>query len=140
MLACCFDVQIEFMAEDEMVEIVPNLRMDSLNFICVMPPSLPLLHAQKYLYAFFFSSILFGLIFLFVIYWFGVMAGGLWTILSTIGSSSAALVSSGFEEEREMHNQASSVDVNWCVLDRGDISFPLFFQSDAAIYSSVISG
>jgi len=55
MLACCFDVQIEFMAEDEMVEIVPNLRMDSLNFICVMPPSLPLLHAQKYLYAFFFS-------------------------------------------------------------------------------------
>lgn len=26
--------EIEFMAEDEMVEIVPNLRMDSLNFIC----------------------------------------------------------------------------------------------------------
>ncbi|CAN1798303.1 DNA replication complex GINS protein PSF2 [Linum perenne] len=24
----------EFMAEDELVEIVPNLRMDSLNFIC----------------------------------------------------------------------------------------------------------
>lgn len=68
------------------------------------------------------------------------MAGGLWTILSTIGSSSAALVSSGFEEEREMHNQASSVDVNWCVLDLDDISFSLFFQSDAAIYSSVISG
>jgi hypothetical protein len=68
------------------------------------------------------------------------MAGGLWTILSTIGSSSAALVSSSFEEEREMHNQASSVDVNWCVLDLDDISFSLFFQSDAAIYSSVISG
>ena len=56
MLACCFAVQIEFMAEDEMVEIVPNLRMDSLNFICVMPPSPPLLYAQKYLYAFFFFS------------------------------------------------------------------------------------
>ncbi|KAI5578799.1 hypothetical protein BDE02_08G050300 [Populus trichocarpa] len=26
--------EIEFMAEDEPVEIVPNLRMDSLNFIC----------------------------------------------------------------------------------------------------------
>ncbi|KAH8501544.1 hypothetical protein H0E87_016367 [Populus deltoides] len=26
--------EIEFMAEDELVEIVPNLRMDSLNFIC----------------------------------------------------------------------------------------------------------
>ncbi|KAI9389518.1 hypothetical protein POPTR_008G056200v4 [Populus trichocarpa] len=27
--------EIEFMAEDEPVEIVPNLRMDSLNFICL---------------------------------------------------------------------------------------------------------
>ncbi|CAK7325694.1 unnamed protein product [Dovyalis caffra] len=26
--------EIEFMAEDELVEIVPNLRMDSLNFLC----------------------------------------------------------------------------------------------------------
>ncbi|OAY46101.1 DNA replication complex GINS protein PSF2 [Manihot esculenta] len=26
--------EVEFMAEDELVEIVPNLRMDSLNFIC----------------------------------------------------------------------------------------------------------
>ncbi|XP_059458672.1 DNA replication complex GINS protein PSF2 isoform X2 [Corylus avellana] len=27
--------EVEFIAEDEMVEIVPNLRMDALNFICV---------------------------------------------------------------------------------------------------------
>ncbi|KDP44955.1 hypothetical protein JCGZ_01455 [Jatropha curcas] len=26
--------EVEFIAEDELVEIVPNLRMDSLNFIC----------------------------------------------------------------------------------------------------------
>ncbi|CAI0443186.1 unnamed protein product [Linum tenue] len=26
--------EVEFVAEDELVEIVPNLRMDSLNFIC----------------------------------------------------------------------------------------------------------
>lgn len=26
--------EVEFIAEDEMVEIVPNLRMDALNFIC----------------------------------------------------------------------------------------------------------
>ena len=40
MLGCCFFFfsQIEFMAEDELVEIVPNLRMDSLNFICVISP------------------------------------------------------------------------------------------------------
>ena len=57
------------------------------------------------------------------------MAGGLWSISSTTGSSSAALVSSGFEEEREMHNQASFVDVSWCVLDLDDTSFLLFFQS-----------
>lgn len=25
------------MAEDELVEIVPNMRMDPLNFICVFP-------------------------------------------------------------------------------------------------------
>lgn len=28
-------VQVEFVAEDEMVEIVPNMRMDSLHLICV---------------------------------------------------------------------------------------------------------
>ncbi|OMO96851.1 GINS complex, subunit Psf2 [Corchorus olitorius] len=26
--------EVEFMAEDELIEIVPNMRMDSLNFIC----------------------------------------------------------------------------------------------------------
>ncbi|KAM4093997.1 hypothetical protein ACB094_06G161300 [Castanea mollissima] len=26
--------EVEFIAEDEMVEIVPNLRMDALNFVC----------------------------------------------------------------------------------------------------------
>jgi len=41
------------------------------------------------------------------------MSGGLWSLSSTISSSSAALVSGGFKEEREMHNQAASVDVNW---------------------------
>ncbi|KAJ6432652.1 hypothetical protein OIU84_019819 [Salix udensis] len=39
--------EIEFMAEDEMTEIVPNLRMDSLNFICGdYGPFLPQLAAQ----------------------------------------------------------------------------------------------
>ena len=28
-------VQVEFVAEDEIVEIVPNIRMEALNMICV---------------------------------------------------------------------------------------------------------
>ncbi|KAK3166629.1 hypothetical protein QOZ80_1AG0048290 [Eleusine coracana subsp. coracana] len=29
--------KVEFLAEDEIVEIVPNIRMDALNMICVSP-------------------------------------------------------------------------------------------------------
>lgn len=29
-------IQVEFMAEDELIEIVPNMKMDPLNFICVI--------------------------------------------------------------------------------------------------------
>lgn len=29
-------VQVEFLAEDEMIEIVPNMTMDTLNLICVI--------------------------------------------------------------------------------------------------------
>lgn len=29
-------MQLEFLAEDEMIEIVPNMRMDPLNLICVI--------------------------------------------------------------------------------------------------------
>jgi GINS complex subunit 2 len=28
-------VQVEFVAEDEIVEVVPNIRMEALNMICV---------------------------------------------------------------------------------------------------------
>ena len=31
-------LQVEFVAEDEIVEIVPNIRMDALNMICVRLP------------------------------------------------------------------------------------------------------
>jgi GINS complex subunit 2 len=39
-------LQVEFVAEDEIVEIVPNIRMDALNMICVRlpPPSLSTPH------------------------------------------------------------------------------------------------
>lgn len=35
-LILTFHTQVEFMAEDEMVEIVPNMNMDPLNFIAVI--------------------------------------------------------------------------------------------------------
>ena len=45
--AVCNDVidfsishQVEFMAEDEMVGIVPNMNMEPLNFIAVISPQL----------------------------------------------------------------------------------------------------
>jgi hypothetical protein len=34
-------LQVEFVAEDEIVEIVPNIRMDALNMICVRLPPPP---------------------------------------------------------------------------------------------------
>lgn len=39
------------MAEDELVEIVPNLRMDSLNFICVFS-SFSLFSVRSCIFAF----------------------------------------------------------------------------------------
>lgn len=33
-------LQVEFVAEDEIVEIVPNIRMEALNMICVSCQSL----------------------------------------------------------------------------------------------------
>ena len=35
-------LQVEFVAEDEIVEIVPNIRMDALNMICVRLPPPPI--------------------------------------------------------------------------------------------------
>lgn len=32
-------LQVEFVSEDETVGIVPNIRMDALNMICVRLPS-----------------------------------------------------------------------------------------------------
>lgn len=32
---CYSFVQVEFMAEDESINIVPNVRMDTLHMICV---------------------------------------------------------------------------------------------------------
>ncbi|KAK6117912.1 hypothetical protein DH2020_048349 [Rehmannia glutinosa] len=68
--------ELEFLAEDEMIEIVPNLRMDPLNFI------------------------------------------------STANSnSSAALVGRGLEEERQVHNSSSRMDVRSLIEDIKDVRF-----------------
>jgi len=36
---------VEFFAEDEMIEIVPNISMEALNMICVIPSPLTLILA-----------------------------------------------------------------------------------------------
>lgn len=36
--------QVEFVAEDEVVEIVPNIRMDALNLLCVRASPIPAFH------------------------------------------------------------------------------------------------
>jgi hypothetical protein len=88
-----FVVQVEFIAEDEMVEIVPNLRMDALNLISVIivsnftPLSL-FLFLRPNLIAY-------------------NLLGGFWSFLSTNNNSSAALASGGVEEEREVHYSAA---------------------------------
>jgi GINS complex subunit 2 len=43
-------LQVEFVAEDEIVDIVPNIRMDALNMICVrlrLPPISISLHCRS---------------------------------------------------------------------------------------------
>lgn len=88
-----FVVQVEFIAEDEMVEIVPNLRMDALNLISVIivssftPLSLFLFLLPK--------LIAYNLL------------GGFWSFLSTNNNSGAALASGSVEEEREVHYSAA---------------------------------
>jgi len=103
-----FVAQVEFIAEDEMVEIVPNLRMDALNFICVSSffhiyPPVVYVCPKCNIYDLSFS-------FLFL---FNAMSGGLWSIFSTNSSTGAAVASGGFEEEREVHHSTSTVDVSW---------------------------
>lgn len=91
------------MAEDELVEIVPNMRMEPLNLLCVC--FLHLCHSPS-LFLVFYN--MFGCHFL-----LALIAGGLWSILSANGYSGTGLAGDCFEEEREMCNSTSRVDVGW---------------------------
>ena len=51
---CNWLVQVEFVAEDEIVEIVPNIRMEALNMICVRH-----LFLHWHLFSIFFHTFLF---------------------------------------------------------------------------------
>jgi hypothetical protein len=73
-----FIAKVEFIGEDEMVEIVPNLRMDALNFIYVsfffhLYPPVVYLYPKCNIYDLSF--------FLFLFKFLNAMAGGLWSIL-----------------------------------------------------------
>ena len=100
-----FIVQVEFIAEDEMVEIVPNLRMDALNFVCVILfPTLPFPF-----YSYEINCISYNLL-IYVSVVLIQLTGGFWSFLPTTSYSGPALACGGVEEEREVHYSTASVD------------------------------
>lgn len=89
-----------------MVEIVPNLRMDALNFVCVifffqLYPSLSL-HTKSIAYNLLIHASV-DLV---------QLTGRFWSFFPTTSYSGPALASGGVEEEREVHYSTSSVDVS----------------------------
>ena len=100
-----FIVQVEFIAEDEMVEIVPNLRMDALNFVCVILfPTLPFPF-----YSYEINCIAYNLL-IYVSVVLIQLTGGFWSFLPTTSYSGPTLACGGVEEEREVHYSTASVD------------------------------
>ena len=86
-----------------MIEIVPNMRMESLNLISV----LVLTHSNplcSYTYLDYCVTS--------VIMFIYELTGGFWPFPSANSNPSTSLACSGFEEEREMHYSTSRVDVS----------------------------